>query len=146
MPLYQTDSLGRLIKDNTTPSGFAYNQLNLCLGSWTTRSIGFSIQAPGNEIDWNLDNSTWALTCLNPDPTLGSTLTYDSSLLDNTTVPNHQSLLCSFKAAHAGTQQIRVTSPNGGDNGESVAYTMTVMIKDNSPPKPTPSPTPQVIK
>ena len=144
--LYQTDSLGRLIKDTTTPSGFAYNQLDLYLGSWTTHSIGFSIAVAGsNEIDWTLDNSTWALTFLNQDPTLGYALTYDSSGLNNTAVPNHQSLLCSFKTAHAGTQQIRVTSPNGGDNGDSVKYTMTVIIVDNSP-APAASPAPQVMK
>lgn len=143
--LYQTDTKGYLVNDSTTPRGYAYNELDLYLGSWTTRSIGFSIATAGsNEIDWNLDKSvTWALTFLNQDPVLGYALAYNSSSLDNNYIPNHQSLLCSFKTTHAGTQQIRVTSPNGGDNGESIAYTMTVNIYDNSP---APVVAPQVTK
>ncbi len=136
MPLYLTDEAGNYVMyvdPNDHSKGFKFNQLDLYIGCWTTLSIGFSITPNGSEIDWTLDHSKWVLSFPSQDPTLGYALMYSTSSLDNTYLTGYQTLKCSLTALHAGTQQIRVTSPNGGGNGESVAYTMTVNVYNNSP-------------
>lgn len=134
--LYATDYFGYLIPDSTTPSGYAYNELDITVNNTPTLPTEFTLPAVLSDpagCKWSFDNVPWSLAIEN-----GSNLvTFNGSQVNDFFVaqPNSfHSILLAYNLLGAGTVTMRVTSPGvAGDGSDSTAYTVTVTVVDNSP-------------
>lgn len=144
--LYATNEYGSLIQDPNNPGQYQLNQFNIDLAGVSDDSITFGIEPVGtSDIKVTLGKTLWTISLASQDPNAASAIYYSTSARvpdPNTGLIN---LRCTFTASQAGPQPIRVTSsknPNFTgeitDGSDQVAYTMTIVVVDNSPKKPTP--------
>lgn len=151
--LYAEDQDGNPIKDPTNPGQYELNQFIIDLGAVSDDSLGFiyePIDLTG--MKWTLPKTIWKVTANFQDPAnpcIFSSPANSYRARDPET--GLVKLLCPFTTRNAGhfpaQCQIRVTSsknPNYSgtidDRSDEVAYTMTIIVVDNTPKsKPAPS-------
>lgn len=135
--LYATDYLGDLYLDPSTPSGYAYNSIDLIVSEIPL--VHKSITLPlitDNEYNWSIDTIPWSLKMLSGAECLTYNGYSEGSLISPT---SYSTMMLSYLVQSAGTVVMHVTSPGAASDGsDSTSYTVTINIVDNTP-KPTSS-------
>lgn len=130
--LYATDSDWNLVKDKA--GKLIPNTVTITLGVLADNAPIFPQPVGLTGLKFPLNETIWSIT-------IPSNLTYHSCVMDQDPIAGLYDLKCTFTVMHPGTQKLRVTSernPNFKDGSitdesDSVAYTMTIIVNDNSP-------------
>ncbi|MBX9742931.1 MAG: hypothetical protein K2W99_05290 [Chthoniobacterales bacterium] len=139
VPLYATDELGVPIKD--AAGQYQFTQFSVDLGSSIYSFSKFPQPTGTTGIQWTGSETSWKLSLLDQ---TDSCINYDNFSTSSFT-SGVSTLTSSFTTTKPGTSQVRVTSEKNPsflgtieDGSDEVAYTMTIVVVDNSP-KPDPT-------